>query len=79
MPFLDANALETDPEGMDMLRAAIRPQPVSLSLVQGLPVQGLPVRAAEPADRGFAGALKTVRLHAERHLVRLRRLPGAVA
>lgn len=74
MPYLDANALETDPEGMELLRAAIRPRPVSLSLVQGLPV-----RVTEPADRGFPGALKTVRLRAGRHLVRLRRLPGAVA
>ncbi len=74
MPFLDANALEIDPEGMDLLRAAIRPQPVSLPLVQGLPV-----RMAEPAERRFAGALRTVRLHAELHLGKLRRLPGAVA
>ncbi len=73
MPHLDAKALETDPEGMELLRAAIRPQRAALPQAEGLPV-----RVVQP-ERGLAGALKTVRLRAEQHLVRLRRAPRALA
>ena len=73
MPHLDAKALETDPEGMELLRAAIRPQATSLPVLQGLPI-----RAAAP-DRSFIGSLKTVRLKAEKHFVRLGRMPRALA
>lgn len=73
MPYLDAKALETDPDGMDLLRAAIQPRATSLPALTGLPI-----RAAAP-ERGFIGTLKTVRLKAEKHFVRLRRMPGALA
>ncbi|MHB2167700.1 hypothetical protein [Alsobacter sp. R-9] len=72
MPHLDASALETDPEGMALLRAAIRPQPEGESFT-------LVLEQPRPRASLVRDALQRVRLHVEPRICRLVRLPAALA
>jgi hypothetical protein len=52
MPFLDAKALEIDPEGMAFLRSILKPETAEVRPAPSLPVPGLPSPAtAAPEER----------------------------
>ena len=52
MPFLDAKALEIDPEGMAFLRSILKPETAEVRPAPSLPVPGLPSSVtAAPEER----------------------------